>query len=55
MALENWRWPGSSDEEFAQQSAQHAKSIATLKENAALGIEDAIQIVEQLRSEGLME
>ncbi|NQV74230.1 hypothetical protein HQ496_14020 [bacterium] len=55
MALENWRWPGSSDEEFAQQSAKHAKSIATLKENAALGIEDAIQIVEQLRSEGLMD
>lgn len=54
VALENWRNPRSTDEEFKLQTANNARALATLRQNAEIGNEDAIWMVDQLKSEGLL-
>lgn len=54
IAVENWRSPFITDEQFKLQTDQHANSIALLRKNAESGNEDAVWMVDQLKAEGLL-
>ncbi|MDA1029531.1 MAG: hypothetical protein O3B41_10845 [Bacteroidetes bacterium] len=54
VAIENWRSPFITDEQFKLQTDHHANSIAVLRKNAETGNVEAIWMVDQLKAEGLL-